>query len=87
MDCECCQTSFSATTIDCDCPKPQRKSSGCHKSRVRHKSEGKHSSVNIRCQTPSTFAGPWIPPPGRTTRGAKYGWQVHIDFDLQSYAS
>lgn len=40
---------------------------------MRHKSEGKR---RICCPTASTFAGPWIPPPARTTRGIKYGWQV-----------
>jgi len=48
---------------------------------MRHKSEGKRPCVRVRCPTPSTFAGPWIPPPGRTTRGTKCGWQVDTEYD------
>jgi len=48
---------------------------------MRHKSEGKRPCVRVRCPAPSTFAGPWIPPPARTTRGAKYGWQVDTEYD------
>ena len=42
----------------------------------------RHKPVHVHCPNPSTFAGPWIPPPGRTTRGTRYGWQVNIGFDL-----
>jgi len=80
MDCECFQPSCSSTKVDSECPKSQCKSSGPYKPRMRHKSEGKHHPLHVRCPTPSTFAGPWIPPPGRTTRGTKYGWQVHIEW-------
>lgn len=78
------QTSSSSTKIDGEVPKPQCQSSGYHKSRMRHKSEGRHPSVHFRCPTPNTFAGPWIPPPARTTRGTKYGWQVRIGYDYFS---
>jgi len=47
---------------------------------MRHKLEGKRPCVRVRCPAPSTFAGPWIPPPARTTRGAKYGWQVDTEY-------
>jgi len=49
---------------------------------MRHKSEGKRPCVHVRCPTTSTFAGPWIPPPARTTRGTKYGWQVDTESDV-----
>jgi len=49
---------------------------------MRHKSEGKHPAVHVRCQTPTTFAGRWIPPPARTTRGTRSGWQVHTGYHL-----
>jgi len=77
-NCECLQAKSSATKIeDCKCPKPQFKSFVSHKPTMKHKSESK---LRVCCQTPSTFTGPWIPPPGRTTRRTRYGWQVYIRF-------
>jgi len=79
------QSSSSATRVDGELPKSQCRSSGYHKPRMRHKSDSKS---HVRCQTPSIFAGPWIPPPGRTTRGARHGWQVYVAFGLSvSYNS
>lgn len=35
-----------------------------------------------RSKSPGRGTGPWVPPPGKTSKGLKYSWQVSVVFQL-----